>query len=398
MNRSPSVRSNVVCYNPMENDSVITSRSNHLSTPRALSMTYWGQWWKSLDRSFLFLILGLLGVGIVLSLAASPAIAARLDTGSFRFFSRHLIAASLSLVTIVAVSQLNPRQLRRLSLALFALALVMIITALLVGPEIKGARRWLRYGGYALQPSELAKPAFVILSAWLFAEYQKHTDMPALPIATGLLVIFVGLLALQPDFGQAVVIAVIWGTLFFLAGLPLIWVGLFSGTILLAAVMAYQLLPHVRFRIDSFLDPTIGDGYQTGRALRSFLEGGWLGVGPGEGRIKMQLPDAHSDFIFSVLAEEYGILACAALAMFFAVLTLRTLYRAKLLADGFAYLAVSGLILLIALQALINMAVNAGLIPAKGMTLPFISYGGSSMLGMGFAAGAILALTRHSYK
>ena len=366
--------------------------------PAQFRAGFWGQWWHSLDHRFLFMVLGLIGIGIVLSLAASPAIAARLETDSFRFFSRHLMAIGLALAVIFAVSMLQARQLRRASLAIFALALLMILAALLLGPEIKGARRWLRFGGYALQPSELAKPAFIILSAWLFSEYRKRADAPALPIAAGLLAAFLGLLAMQPDFGQAFVVAVVWGALFFLAGLPLLWVGLFLMAGFVAVALAYVLLPHVRFRIDSFFDPAIGDGYQTGRALKSFIEGGWLGVGPGEGRIKMQLPDAHSDFIFSVLAEEYGIAACAALAAFFAVLTLRTLFVASRLSDGFSRLAVSGLILLIALQALINMAVNVGLVPAKGMTLPFISYGGSSMLAMGFAAGAILALTRRGYK
>ena len=348
--------------------------------------------WRELDYGFFMGLLILLGVGMVLSLAAGPAVSARLGADPYHFTIRHMIAAALAAPILALTALLTPRQLRRISLAIFAMALLTMIGLLLWGEEVKGAHRWLRLGEVSVQPSEFAKPAFLILSAWLFAEYEKRADVPALPLAFGLLVIFAGLLGLQPDFGQAFLVTLVWGALFFLAGMPRLWVLGFTGFGLGAGWLAYQTLPHVRFRIDSFLDPSIGDGYQIGRALKSFEAGGWLGVGPGEGRIKLQLPDAHSDFVFSVLAEEYGLVVCLAVAGLYAFLVARGLAHALAAPDGFARLAISGLIIMFAGQALINMAVNTGLLPAKGMTLPFLSYGGSSMIAMAFAMGAVLAL------
>lgn len=350
--------------------------------------------WTALDQSFFFGILILLGIGAVLSLAAGPAVAARIGFESYHFTTRHFAAIIIAAGIFGATAFLTPRQLRRTSLVVFALALIAILGVLIWGGEVKGARRWLQLGGFSLQPSEFAKPAFLVLNAWLFAEYQKRADVPALPIAIALLVVFAGALLLQPDFGQALLAALIWSGLFFLAGMPVLWVFVLGFASLGTGCLAYQTMPHVRFRIDSFFDPSVGDGYQIGRALKSFEEGGWLGVGPGEGRIKLQLPDAHSDFVFSVLAEEYGLLVCLAVAGLYAFLVLRGLSHALAARDGFARLAIAGLILMFGGQALINMAVNTGLLPAKGMTLPFISYGGSSMAAMAFAMGAVLALAR----
>ncbi len=362
---------------------------------------HWPSWgralvarWQGVDHVLYLGFVALLGIGVVLSLAAGPAVAARLGADSYHFVVRHLAAVVLAFSVLSMTALLTPRQVRRASLILFVLALLAMAGVLLWGEEVKGARRWLQLGGFSLQPSEFAKPAFLVLNAWLFAEHQRRADVPALSIAFGFLVVFVGALLLQPDFGQALLAASVWGALFFLAGMPLIWVLALGAGSLLVGYVAYQTMPHVRFRIDSFFDPSVGDGYQLGRAMKSFEQGGWLGVGPGEGRIKLQLPDAHSDFVFSVLAEEYGIVLCLALAGLFAFLVLRGLGHALAAKDGFAQLAIAGLVLLFAGQALINMAVNTGLLPAKGMTLPFISYGGSSMLAMAFAMGVVLALAR----
>ena len=350
-------------------------------------------WWRSLDHGIFFSVLILMGTGLILSLAAGPAIANRIGVPEFYFTSRHFMAAPVAVLVFAATSMLSPRQVRRVSLGIFAAAFLAML-ALVWGPEVKGAKRWIQFAGFSLQPSEFAKPAFVILSAWLFSEYHKRAAAPALPMALALYVLFVGGLVLQPDFGQAVLVSVVWGAMFFLAGMPVLWMLVLGAAGAGGGLLAYQLMPHVRFRVDSFFDPTIGDGYQTGRALKSFLEGGWLGVGPGEGRIKAQLPDAHADFVFSVLAEEYGVLACLALAGLYAVITLRGFAHAQLAKDGYVRIAVAALTVLFAAQALVNMAVNTGLLPAKGMTLPFVSYGGSSLVGMAFAMGALLALAR----
>ena len=262
------------------------------------------------------------------------------------------------------------------------------------GPEIKGAHRWIRIFGHSLQPSELAKPAFIVLAAWLFAESQRRPDMPSTLLSVALYLLFAGLLIVEPDFGQTLLVTLIWSVLFFLSGQPLIWAALIAILGLLGSGFAYLAFPHVKGRIDRFLDPSVGDTFQTDRAWSSFLEGGFFGKGPGEGTIKTLLPDAHTDFIFAVIAEEYGVLACLALIALFGFIVFRPLLRALRSPDAFKRLGVIGLCLLFGGEALINMAVNVGLIPAKGMTLPFVSTGGSSTLGMGLAMGFLLGLSR----
>ena len=270
----------------------------------------------------------------------------------------------------------------------------MMALVLLVGAEINGARRWLHVGGYSLQPSEFAKPAFVVLSAWLLAEGERRPDMPAMPMAVSLYLLLVGLLVLQPDVGQALLVSLVWGALFLLAGRPLRWFFVLAAALACGLLVAYMSLGYVRWRIDRFLHPTVGDSFQTDRALHSFIEGGFFGKGPGEGTIKTVLPDAHTDFIFAVIAEEYGVLACLVLLALFVLVAVRVFSRHVDQSGSFATLAAAGLTLLFVLQAIINMAVNVGLIPAKGMTLPFISSGGSSMLAVGLTMGMLLAVTR----
>jgi cell division protein FtsW len=264
----------------------------------------------------------------------------------------------------------------------------------LFGADLNGARRWMSVGGFSLQPSELAKPAFVVVSAWLLAEVSRRPDMPALPIAVALLVSLVALLVLQPDVGQTLLVTLTWGALFFLSGQRLL---AFAGLGALTAAglgAAYVFLPHVQVRFDRFFNPAPGDHSQIDRAMQSFERGGFFGRGPGEGTIKTALPDAHTDFIFAVVAEEYGALACLALVAVFGFIVLRALSRASDEPDAATRLGIAGLGILFGLQALINMGVNVGLLPAKGMTLPFISAGGSSTLAVALLAGMLLALTR----
>lgn len=352
------------------------------------------QWWFTVDRVLLGAVMALMGVGLVVSLAASPAVAVKKGFSPFHFVERQLIFTALGGIAMIAVSQLSPRGVRRLSLLLFAAAIAALVAVLAVGDEINGAKRWLRLAGFSLQPSEFAKPAFVVLTAWAFAEAAHRRDMPARSIAVGLLVAFAALLIAQPDVGQTLLIALVWGALFFISGRSLFVVAGLAAAGAAGLGAAYALLPHVRFRFDRFLAPGRGDNSQTERAIQSFTEGGFFGRGPGEGTIKTVLPDAHTDFIFAVIAEEYGVLACLALLALFAFIVGRCLWHAAREADLFIRLAVSGLALAFALQALINMSVNVGLVPAKGMTLPFISTGGSSTIAISITIGLVLALTR----
>jgi len=351
-------------------------------------------WWFTIDRLMLHAILLLMVGGLILSLAASPSVADRLGYDTFHFFKRHAAAFVPSLFILFFASLLEPRMIRRASLVIFAISIALMVATLFIGPETKGATRWLRFGTFSIQPSEFVKPAFVVLSAWFFAESERRDDVPSLHIAVALYVVFVFLLILQPDFGQAFLSTLVWGALFFMAGMPLFWVYVLGGGMLAAIGVAYISVPHVAARIDSFFDPSGAGGYQTRRALESFTSGGWLGKGPGEGTVKHLLPDSHADFVFAVVAEEYGLIACLLIAALFAFIVLRGLLKGIKETDGFIRFAVMGLMMLFGLQALINMAVNVGLIPAKGMTLPFLSYGGSSLLSMALTMGFALALTR----
>jgi cell division protein FtsW len=352
-------------------------------------------WWFTVDHVLVGAILALIVAGLVLSLAASPAVALRKGLPTYYFVERHLLFSLLGIVIMLAVSLCTPRGVRRLALALFAVAAAGLVAVHFIGPEINGARRWLSIGGHSIQPSEFAKPGFVVLSAWLFAESQRRRDMPALPLAILLALGVTGLLLSQPDVGQTLLVSMVWGTLYFLSGQALLGAGIIAMFGVMGFAFAYSTFGHVRYRLDKFFAPTPGDNSQVDRAIKSFSEGGFLGRGPGEGTIKNALPDAHTDFIFAVVAEEYGIIACLVLLGLFAFIVMRALIAAAQEKDPGTRLSIQGLALLFGLQALINMGVNVGLLPAKGMTLPFISSGGSSMIAVSITLGMLLALTRH---
>ena len=352
------------------------------------------EWWFTVDRVLLMAILVLVGAGAVLSLAAGPAVAIKKGLPTFYYVERHLLVSAAGVVLMLAVSLLSPRQVRRVALALLIAMLGLMLVVLVSGPEINGARRWLRFGGHSFQPSEIAKPVFVVIAAWLFAESGRRADVPALAFAVALYLGFVSLIALQPDIGQALLITLVWGGLFFLSGQSLRRLALFVLLATSAFAGLYAAFAHVRVRFTRFFDPSSGDTYQTDRAIESFTEGGFFGRGPGEGTIKVILPDAHTDFPFAVIGEEYGTIACLALVALFAFVAFRALWQVWTEQDHFRRLAVTGLTLLFALQAAINMGVNVGLAPAKGMTLPFISSGGSSNLAAALLAGLLLSLTR----
>ena len=277
---------------------------------------------------------------------------------------------------------------------MFIVALALTAATLVIGAEVKGARRWIVLAGVNIQPSEFVKPAFVILISWLFAESTRKSDMPANTMALGLLGAVVVPLVLQPDFGQTMLIVLVWGALFFMAGMRMIWVAGLGGAAIAGLAGAYFFVPHVTKRIDRFMDPSSGDMYQVSNAMESFVRGGWFGRGPGEGTVKRILPDSHADFVFAVAAEEFGIFLCLALVSLFAFIVIRALQHAFRDQDPFTRFAAAGLAILFGTQSAINMAVNLHLIPAKGMTLPFISYGGSSMISLAYGMGMLLALTR----
>src|SRR5579863_9624759 len=351
-------------------------------------------WWWTVDRLQLAAIIALILAGVILSLAASPQVASRIGLDPFHFFNHHVFFLLPSFTVLIGVSFLSPQQIRRSALIVFAIAVVLIVATLLVGPEVKGSRRWITLIGVNIQASESAKPAFVVLAAWLFAESTRRPEMPATSMALVLLLTLVSLLVMEPDFGQTMLISMVWGSLFFIAGMRMIWVVGLAGAASSGLFVAYLLVPHVAGRIKRFMNPASGDTFQVDTAMEAFSNGGWFGLGPGEGIAKRSLPDSHTDFVFAVAAEEFGIVLCLALLALFAFVVIRTLSRAYANEDMFARFASSGLAIMFGVQAAINMSVNLQLIPAKGMTLPFISYGGSSIVSLAYGVGMMLALTR----
>lgn len=354
-------------------------------------------WWWTVDRWSLAAITTLIGAGVMLTLAASPAVAGRIGLEPFYFVYRQLSFVAPALVMIFIVSLFDPRDIRRLALGVYGLSLLMMVATLLVGPEIKGAHRWLVAGPFSIQPSEFIKPAFVVMAAAALAESNKSPGFPGLALGLCLYFAVAGLLVLQPDFGQTLLLSVVFAALLFLAGLRWYWIALFAGLGISSGVGAYMFVPHVASRIDRFISPEHGDTFQVNTAMNAFVHGGMTGVGPGEGSVKFVLPDAHTDFIFAVAGEEFGLLACTFLIVLFAFVVWRALQRALEETDHFIQLGASGLAVMFGLQAVINIAVSLSLMPAKGMTLPFVSYGGSSMLALALTIGMLLALTRERF-
>lgn len=354
-----------------------------------------GRWWWSIDRLILTGLVALMVSGVVLLMAGGPPVAERLGLSTFHFVNRQAAYLAGALVIFLGVSLMSPRQVRRWALIIYVVSLAMVVATLYFGVEVKGAKRWLTLGPLgSVQPSEFLKPAFVVLAAWAFAEGTRRPDLPGTFFALLLLPVTIVPLVLQPDFGQTMLVSLVWCGLFFVAGLHWFWVIGLGGVGAAGILVAYELVPHVRARIERFMDKGSGDTFQVDTALESFAQGGWLGKGPGEGTVKRILPDAHTDFIFAVTAEEFGIVVCILLVVLFAIIVLRSLFVAQKAEDPFIRLAVTGLALLFGIQAAINMMVNLHMMPAKGMTLPFISYGGSSLLSLAVGTGFLLALTR----
>ncbi len=349
------------------------------------------RWWWTVDRPLLG-VFGLLAMsGLIMVFASSPPVAVRLGLPSWHFVTRHLIYLAPAALLLVGCSLLSPRGVYRAAIALLAVSILMLVATLIIGLENNGSTRWISFGSFAIQPGEFAKPALIVVGAALLARAPGLDN--AWPVL-GLGLIVMVLLLAQPDVGMALMVGTVMGVQLFVAGLP--WL-LVLGALLLSVLIlwqAYSWFPHVAARIDRFLDPASGDHYQVGLALKAVKSAAWFGSGPGEGRLKNQIPDAHSDFVFAVAAEEFGLIACLLLIGLFSFVMLRGLKKTELVSDRFALIAGAGLLAHFGLQAMVNLGVNLSVLPATGMTLPFISYGGSALCSMGIGMGMFLALTR----
>ncbi len=353
-----------------------------------------GRWWWTVDRWTLAAIATLIGFGYIMMLAASPAVADRIHVSHDEFIVKQVAFLLLAGVTVVGVSLFSPRGIRRLALLGCVISIVLTALTLVHGVEIKGARRWINLPGMSLQPSEFVKPCFAVVTAWLLSEGKRFRYFPGRLIACGVFAVIALLLKSQPDMGMLAVTGAVFFVQLFVGGLNLPMVGMGFGGIVAAAMSAYTFFPHVRSRVERFMDPAAGDNYQVNTALEAFGNGGLLGRGPGEGRVKDVLPDAHADFVFAVMGEEFGLIVCLILLSVFAFIVLRGLLRLMAEQDLFIVLASCGLVTSFGLQAFVNMASTLHLIPTKGMTLPFVSYGGSSVLAISLGMGMLLALTR----
>jgi cell division protein FtsW len=354
-----------------------------------------GQWWWTVDRWSLGAIMAIMAFGVLLTLAASPPAAERIGADSFIFAKRQFMFLPLALVVMLTISVVSPRHVRRLALLVFGGSLVLLAATFVIGVEIKGARRWISVPGLSsLQPSEFVKPSLAVIAAWLLAQSRTERRVPGYFLAFLLVGCVLAMLVMQPDLGMSVVVAAVFAAQLFVVGLPM-WLaaaGVLAGVG--ALFVAYFSFHHVRSRFDRFLDPSSGDNYQVNTALEAFMNGSLFGRGPGEGTVKAQLPDAHTDFIMAVAGEEFGLFVCLIILSLFAFVTLRSLSRASKETSLFITLSATGLAVQFGLQAAINMASTIQLIPAKGMTLPFVSYGGSSALAMAICLGMLLSLTR----
>ena len=353
------------------------------------------RWWRTIDKWTLVCILGLFAIGLLLGLASSPPLAAKNGLEPFHYVIRQAVFGGMALIAMFAVSMMDPKLVRRLAVIGFAAAFVGLVLLPIFGTDFgKGATRWYSLGFASIQPSEFLKPGFVVMAAWLMAAGQDVGGPPGKTYSFALTLVIVGFLAMQPDFGQACLILFAWGVMYFVAGAPMTLLMGLAGAVVAAGSFAYSQSEHFARRIDGFLSPDVDPTTQLGYATNAIREGGFFGVGVGEGQVKWSLPDAHTDFIIAVAAEEYGLVCVLAIIVLYTVIVVRSLTRLMKERDPFIRLAGTGLACAFGVQAMINMGVAVRLLPAKGMTLPFVSYGGSSLIAGGIAVGMLLAFTR----
>ena len=352
------------------------------------------KWWWTVDRQMVIGVMVLLGMGFFAAFAASPAVAQHIGKSTYYFANKQLVFLVLAAFVFLAVSMLDAIWIRRLAVLMLVGAIGGVVVTLFAGVTVKGASRWLHIFGVSIQPSEMLKPAFVVVVAWLLARQRARFKAHDIWYALALLIGCCLLLAMQPDFGQTILLALVWMCLFYLAGGSLKLIAGLSSVGLAAGLYVYSAYPYFRSRIERFLDPSTGDTYQVDKAMDAIRSGGITGVGPGDGQVKSILPDAHADYVFAVAAEEGGLLMGGFIILTFAFLVWRALWALREENEHWVQLASAGLICLFGLQAIINLGVNLNLIPSKGMTLPFISYGGSSLLASAITMGMLVGLMR----
>lgn len=351
------------------------------------------RWWKVIDQQTIIAMVILLAFSLMLVTTASPAVANRIGLTDNYFSSRHVVFLALAVIIILTFSLLDKKWIRRLAIFGFLGSLLMLVLVKFYGFEVKGATRWINIGGFSYQPSEFMKPFFAVVTGWILSLHY-YEEFPSFKVCFILFVSVAALLIIQPDFGMLVMVSAVFGIQLFVAGLPIIWLFIAIFASVFGSIGAYLLLPHVASRINRFLDPVNSENYQVTRSLEAFESGGLYGKGPGEGSVKQFLPDSHTDFIFAVAGEEFGAIICLMIIITFAYIVIRILINLLHEDDKFIQIAAIGIISQFGLQAVINMGVSLNLLPTKGMTLPFISYGGSSTLAISIGMGMLFGLTK----
>jgi len=351
-------------------------------------------WWWTVDKTLLSLISSLILIGVFLNFSGSPAVAERIGIKSFHFVYRQIMMLPLAIGMMMFLSLQDIKNVRRIAILAFFVTIGLMIYTILVGAEIKGAKRWIRILGFSLQPSEFIKPSFIILSAWLIDGAKRVKSFPGYYISIGLYIITVGLLLSQPDVGMTIVVSLVWAAQLFISGIPMLLCGGIILTGILSLVIIYFTFPHFQARIELFMQSGDKLSYQVRKSIEAFQNGGFFGIGPGEGVVKLNLPDSHTDFILAVAGEEFGALLCLIILGIYLTIIIKPLIGLLKEHNLFIILAVSGLVIQFGIQAIINICSTLHLMPTKGMTLPFISYGGSSLLSTSFGIGMLLAITR----
>jgi cell division protein FtsW len=354
------------------------------------------KWWLDIDKVNFVIVLGIIIFGLMMTASSGSAIAKRINVDKFFFLKKQLIFAMIAVFLLVIISFLDQEQIKFFSLFGLGISIILLMAVLVFGSEAKGAKRWIALAGFTLQPSEFAKTFFVVFNAFLLQKFYHEKAQIKYGVSAGLYLLLVALLILQPDFGMTLIFTALFAIQLFLSGLPIFLISILGACAVVAGAGAYLVFPHIRDRIGKFTDS--GEkNYQVERSLDAFVNGSFFGEGPGNGVVKKFIPDAHTDFVFAVVGEEYGIFSCAMILIVFGYLITRIVKRALEEEDLFTYLALCGLMMQFTMQVIVNVGVSLKLFPTKGMTLPFISYGGSSMMSMAICFGFLLAFTKRKY-
>lgn len=350
------------------------------------------RWWRAIDQQTIIALSLLFAFSLMLVTTSSPAVATRIGLEESYFSTRQVVYLLIAASIIFVLSFMDRDMIKRTALVGFLMSFILLVLVKFFGYEVKGAKRWINLFGFSMQPSEFLKPCFSVATAWIFSIREENVPSFSISVFTYLLV--AAALITQPDFGMLIMVTAVWGVQLFISGLPVLWILIAIVGGIIGVFGAYNMLPHVAQRINSFLDPSSSENYQVTKSIAAFNNGGLYGRGPGEGSVKQVLPDSHTDFIFAVAGEEFGAIVCLIIAAIFAFIVIRGLIMLVYEDDRFTILASVGLLAQFGLQSVINMGVTLNLLPTKGMTLPFISYGGSSTLSVAIGMGMLLALTR----